>query len=213
MRYKDENGNPINGAFTNDLGELTEKTYLLKGRSYNSFVYPSITRKFSSPLINDYNLYFRDTCPGKTYDECITRVLENKKPMGFIHEDNDFVAMVQEPVDHIRALTGRKVYSESGIEVGYSITGTFGEAFDMDALKTDYSNFLIAADQEYLLDRVSEFISSLKGREISSFLTGYDYANPKSPEDFILTGLLLGYPIETTFSIIWNESGNNCHHL
>ena len=52
------------------------------------------------------------------------------------------------------------------------------------------------------IEKIEDFILSLKNIEITSYLTS-DYANPNTTKEIIITGLILGYPVETTVAILW----------
>ena len=177
-----------------------DKLYIQNGNLMRKYKYPRIEQVFTSPLVNDYNLHLCGgwSWSGVSNDECITRVLEYAKPMGYLHTDKDYPSMVEDRACVIKATSAND-------EIGYSITGTFGEVFDLDALATDYIHFFEALGNSELNNQIYNSIQTLKDLPISRFLGGYDYANPQDMYQLILTGLILGYPIETTFSIIWDE--------
>ena len=72
----------------------------------------------------------------------------------------------------------------------------------MDSLIKDYSAyFSLAGFSHDFLQDVIVYLNSLRYKSISDFFD-YDYANPETVTDLITTGLILGYPIETTASLI-----------
>ena len=60
-----------------------------------------------------------------------------------------------------------------------------------DALGIDLLNFDAVCEYAYM-----PMISLLDGT------AGFDYANPKNDAQYVITGLLLGYPLESTASCL-----------
>ena len=78
-------------------------------------------------------------------------------------------------------------------------TGAIQDYIDVDDVVSVYGRFGINLDDSHIY-RIKELCSV----EISSFAdnTRMDYGNPNSVAEWVATGLLLGYPIETTASIL-----------
>jgi hypothetical protein len=186
--------------------------------------YPIITRQFYSNLINYDNLHL---CGGwfltgtKIDDECVLRVLNHTKPMGIetylITEKekiNNIIAVIKNVLKYEknafiykeakRDLKGHACWHD----VKIAINKSFVELFDLQALVHDYLEYFCKAEllsrREFpweFLPQVERHILGFRNQRISAYLE-FDYANPKTALDLITTGLVLGYPIETTASLI-----------
>jgi len=79
--------------------------------------------------------------------------------------------------------------------------GTILDYIDMYDVFTAYERFGVILNKTY-----QNRIKKLCSIPINSFASEehMDYANPKSVAEWIVTGLLLGFPIETTVSILSN---------
>ncbi len=79
---------------------------------------------------------------------------------------------------------------------------TFVETFRLGELKVDYGNYF--SSDLYLDIDSSDIISELKDRRISEFMNPYtfDWSNATGLKDALITGLIFGYPVETTVACI-----------
>lgn len=209
---KDLSVDPLlrHGVYIRQYKNTTNKLFINDGHLMRLYKYPNIKRKFFSPKINDYNLHL---CGGWAFrgingEEAIIRVITNLKPMGF------FITTAVKKWEAIckkselpYIITPNHIPTEKHFNIGISCSGTFGDNFDLQNLAIDYvthANKVKTPLSAEKIEKIENFISSLKNTAIASYLTS-DYANPYSTEELIITGLILGYPIETTVSILWME--------
>ncbi len=196
------------GIYHEQYKKTVHKKVYIDDQLMRRYIYPRIETHFQSPMVNDYNLHLVGgwSFPGVKTEECLTRVLEGKKPAGFFGSFNkeqfeQGVALLDKvpdgfavsPVDH----------SGPAPHIGVSITKTFEEAFNLESLCVDYTAYAAATNNDGELEDILELFNVLKHQRVSDFLAGFDYANPDTLEKLIITGLILGYPIETTVSILW----------
>jgi hypothetical protein len=175
-----------------------------------SYKYPAIDTKFKSKLVNYENLHL---CGGWSFegfkqDDCIYRVLFGLKPMGALFkEDKEIIQRIVSGIDEEYLGIKYKIIKNAGCNKKYkellvAVDSTFDNLFDMNSLILDYTAYFSFANFPYtFIQGIVMYLISLKDKSLSDFFD-YDYANPESPLDLITTGLILGYPIETTASII-----------
>lgn len=209
-KYIDGHGNPITGIVIKDWfsdKRVYTKIIVNNGHVMRDYTYPHINRTFFSPMVNDDNLHL---CGGwqfhLNWSECLSRVVDGLKPMGFHIVDVDkkdlYLSYMTQNLDKVEYNVNDNLHIEGKIEIGVSVKGKFKDVFDMDSLLNDYIQYLGNFEPD-----LHTLISKLKNEEVSKYLTNFDYANPESIEDLIITGLILGYPIETTVSIILESYG------
>ncbi len=210
--HKDESGKPLHGIFKKDFKKTEHKMYINNGHLMITYKYPKVKREFSSPMLNDENMHlaggwnFESKSDDKTL---LNRVINKKKPSGFIvEEDISKIKEVQEKANKAgleTKINEEKRNDQTYYELGFTQKGTFGDHFDIDALVKDYEKYWNPHNKDFVLP-MDDFINTdqlkgLKDKKLSSFLS-FDYGKTdKSSEDNIITGLLLGYPIETTVAI------------
>jgi len=167
-----------------------------------------------------------------THELLLETVLANKKPIGFIvcykDEVDKFINRIKEVNNNIQDKNKQFIYHintmpawnkyvgpntfvlTERVELAVACPGKVKEYFDLDKLiksyelfHNKYKQFRKIKNDERLLDEEDVHdILELKEHYLSDFLTDWDYANPHTDFEVIKTGLLLGYPIESTFSII-----------
>lgn len=149
--------------------------------------------------------------------ECITRVVEGTKPSGSTNyrdanDANEIVASCKQNGLNARMQKGPYF----GYEADVCVKGNFGDHYDMDSIAGKYRQIVEGTirarpayreglgwylDEEYFED----VLNALETRDMWDYFKTCDWANPDSPKDLMATGLLLGYPIEATGSLIVNQ--------
>jgi hypothetical protein len=77
-------------------------------------------------------------------------------------------------------------------------TQKFSELFNLGDLEHDYLLYAPLSSHT----TIQKLIQKLAKQCISDYLN-FDYTNPDGEENLFITGLILGYPIETTASRLW----------
>lgn len=210
--YRDASGKRVGGLVRSTHRKNAVMMILNKGWNMRTYPYPRVRIPFTSPMVRWQNLYY---CGGfgvhgpndkdlSSDGDLIDAVIAKRKPIGFaLFESDQLQAQVEkvttaglpykvEPHDRLSGHTW----------LGVSQQTTLAETFDLLAWLESYSLMSSAAKTILLTKSDETAFWSLKDRPLSSWLTGWDYANPVTNRDLALTGLLLGYAIESTVSIM-----------
>ena len=78
-------------------------------------------------------------------------------------------------------------------KLGFCQKEKLKDLFDLSSLQKDYFNYL---------GYEAINLKKIEDKTLDECLASFDYDNPKNDEEFIITGLVFGYPIESTVSII-----------
>lgn len=176
---------------------------IASNRTLNTYRFNNIELNYDTKYMNYANV---NCCGGWIYDEnyLITAVQNNSKLYAGIH-------ITPEEFENL------KINNEKGIIYGkegdalenldkknYYICkeGKVSEYIDIEAVFSVYENLGISIPDEakkIILDMANEEIYTYSSENNKFKL---DYVNSRTLCDFIFTGMLLGYPIETTASII-----------
>jgi hypothetical protein len=90
--------------------------------------------------------------------------------------------------------------------------GTLGELFDLGAVVESYRVMMIAGNIERYVkpEKLASVIEDRLHREADKSLikifASYDWPNWGDPADIVLTGLILGYPLQSTYDRIFNAT-------
>lgn len=204
-KYRNSDGTVKHGVYLRKYKNTTDKLFINNGHLMRVYKYPNIDCKFSSPKINDYNLHL---CGGWAFrgvneKEVIERVIKGLKPMGiFVTTEVQKWESVCKKSGLPYLIAPNHFTTEDHFDIGISCKGTFDENFDLQNLIIDYMEYSDKVKISLPAEEIGAYILSLKDIQISSYLTS-DYANPNTDQELIVTGLILGYPIETTVSIMW----------
>jgi len=199
--HKGDNGIVFMRSDKGRVSKVSVKTEEAR-RAIKTYTFRNIpTDTFQSPYISWGNL---NCCGGWTFDEnyLLTAVQEDKKlcagiVMNSESEHREFLDDLDveyprfcPPVRH------NGPYSFYYIDV--TRKGCINDYIDMDAVRETYAVLGI----EFLnFDLINEYAS----KQMIHLLDGtvdFDYANPKNDEEYVITGLLLGYPLESTASLL-----------
>lgn len=171
---------------------------LIKNKDgYIIHIYKNIPRnlKFKHKAVNDYNQHL---CGGWHVFECpdfieTDRVVQGLKPVGISHTHST-EALMKKALEYtlkgfLVSYTRRRKGPFKGMyDITVSVTGKLKDYFDMDTLAEDYERNGLNG----------EIIRRYKNVNFAEFHYGkFDTCHPIE-----ITGLILGYPIENTISIL-----------
>jgi len=209
---KDFTGKRIGGLFRCIDDDYEYMMILNYGYDMRLYPYPKVNIPFKSPMVRWWNLFY---CGGFSIigpndedyskDKCILDAVINKeKPIGFAWLNED---KLQAGIDKVKAAglpysLEASHFGHKGKFLGVSQTTTFGETFNVGKWLFSYRLMSDACEIDLLDDDDEGFFWSLIDKHLSYWLNAWDYANPKSNRELALTGLLLGYPVESTVSIM-----------
>lgn len=175
------------------------------------YTYPDVELSISSSLLSWENL---NCCNGWAYDETylLTAVQEGKKPYAgctiSLRPPND-LAKAEARLEEIRAvlpdtcLAGKEmVMNENFFPFYICRRGCLHDLFNLEQVLEDYRRMGIVLSEQ---ERRTFF--GLGGVELSQFAAGEPmcYFRCASDAELITTGLLLGYPLESTASLLLEE--------
>ncbi len=227
--FKDESG-PFNGIFEKKEGGLTTKYLIKDGLIIDEWWYPTIEKTFFSKMVNDENLAFTTGYPNEV--DPFFQLVEGKKPMAtsdyeiaerdeaceFIHsllEEHELLPAIMKIPDKDIIIPPHKRFIGSTVFVGLH-KGKFSEMFDMNALANDYLSYLKASfkyideviqDTKFLDEITGWFMDYAPNQKMEEGLNrSLQYLAPMGAYDCIMFGLVMGYPIETTFSKFFLQS-------
>jgi len=169
-------------------------------RNKNGYVlmrYPNIPKnlKFKHKAVNDHNQHLCggwSVYPRVEFEE-IDRVEQGLKPVGISYTYN--LDLAKAKIENLiskgflATYTTRIFNNKEMYNVTASVTGTLGEFFDMDTLAADYKRCRLMNNE----------IIKYKNVNFSEFHND-NYDCDKHPLE--ITGLILGFPIENTISLI-----------
>lgn len=217
--FRDSQGYALSGFLLLE-SDLCMMLVVRDGNVTEEFCFPSLEEPlpFQSPLVRWRNLAYRggpgcilfhsDETALDTDTSLMEDVITGKKPMGFAFLPGHY------PIDElVHRATASKLpfivkrwYSNRHVEVAIAQRGTIAEVFgDLNPWIMSYRRLGKCFGQSVLSEEDEKDLLTRRlrpTRPLLDFLTDWDYANPKSASDFVLTGLLLGYPIESTFHLL-----------
>lgn len=163
----------------------------------HKFWYPKIERKFSHPAVNAENL----RANGRISDRAIVaRVVGGLKPVGFLDTED---RRVTRPVEE----AGGRVYAASYGLLSVTMGGRIGELFDLAALAADYRAWLVEEKAATTLRLVLRELRKLAPMDLRDFLDFRDVGCNVTPRGLARSGLVLGYPVESTVALLRRDLG------
>ena len=168
---------------------------------------------FSSPMVSSDNLMLSggeitNLTAAQEMNEIANRMIAMKKPLGQIVGSPTMVNRIRHKLaqyTHLILSPNKKGYAGKDIQFTVAQKGTLNQHFDMAALSDFYS--------DYGLDGVARHIQSTaqSGKRISDYLHDWDWQDkttkpPDRPWTGVQpweTGLILGFPIESTLSRVY----------
>lgn len=210
QKYRNKSGEALSGFYARLSRNNIEVMKIYGGRLFLKYRFPKPDNFFAHEMISWENLLF--TIGGARTTE-VKQVIARKKPMGFYTANKSNISST------IRLLKKNNIPHAMGkkwingpyelFEVGCCVNGKIGETFDLEEIAYFYEQLFSHDGLSIELIKEREEKRSIKERllelgdyKFTDFLSGWDYANPSGIFELIKTGLLLGYPIESTYACI-----------
>lgn len=219
-KYCNEQGRGLNGIYRREYKSYFETVFIRNGHIRCSYKYPKFEIPFKSPMVRWENLWhcggfiLRDANGNDINDDNIVQdVVTGLKPIGFVSGTmeninrwtnlaNEHDCIYSEPKEHsLPAFKGQ-------YEIGIANNCTVSEYFDIEALLRTYRNASEVLGFSLLKPFNEEIIRRMGKHRLSDYLQGWDYAYPINNVDYVKTGLLLGYAVESTIECVIRQ-GNN----
>jgi hypothetical protein len=163
--------------------------------------FPNIPNTLQSPFISWANL---NCCNGWKYDEkyLLTAVQDGKKLCAgttFNSESEATAYLVSQSAEY---LYFRRPVIRNGPIRWYNVDltrqGCIGDYIDIAAVRELYPALGI---ERLDFGKISELAAAPMLHLLDGTIP-FDYGNPKSAEEYVVTGLLLGYPLESTAALL-----------
>jgi hypothetical protein len=165
--------------------------------SLMTYRFDNIKKTYTSPYISWENL---NCCGGWAYDETYLHTA--------VHEGKKLCAGVNiKSADKIDTNDPKTNFYKNRYCLEIARKGCLKNYYDMDAILYIYGLHSVSDKYESLCHTNFMRLVKLFSTEMIELMKdhneyGFSYSSPASIEDLIITGLLLGYPIESTISII-----------
>lgn len=211
-KYQNDQGLGLSGFYRRDYKENHEMVVMSNGLSMCRYKYPrGINIPFQSPMVRWMNLTF---CGGYgvllengEYAGSDNRLLEavanGLKPIGFISVDKynleEMLEKVKQSGLHYEV---SKIWT-GDYEIGLANQGKVKDYFDLTKLISSYRLYSDRLGYDLLTSKEEESLLETNEIELAYFIKDFDYASSKKKDwEHVLTGLLLGFPIESTVALL-----------
>lgn len=188
QRYRDDKGQPLTGFIRRDYAATSAVTAVVIGRPHMVYRFPRSPAPPAHPMIRWRHLAM---CGG--YD-----MRDEERGRSYLAAD----APMREVVAGLKAGTVHADVSTdagAGFEIVADLIGhcaPLAELFDLPAIAGYYTNVTAQSAA------IAAALATMQRETPARALNRYDWANPKSAAELALTGLCLGYPLESTAALI-----------
>lgn len=207
----DDNGKVLNGFYSVENSKT--KTVILFHNGYKNITYkfPNIEIPFKSNMNRWENLFYVQNS-GKRYlikeDKymeygIVDDVLNEVKPVAFyINEDNIIDDLINKiPDDSCFSCNAERRNWQGRPELELINSKLISSMFNLNDLIVSYRLFSEKVKFDVLSNDEEQYILSLHDKRIIDVLN-WDVANPFGNLQYVLNGLFLGYPIESTIAVL-----------
>ncbi len=192
--YREVSGEDVTVTLTYQFPQEDEVTC-------KKIFFPVAAEKYQSPLLSWYNLICcsNNYGPIPVVDYMNTAVQNGKKIAATVYPNTveDYMQMI--------AQLGEEEYyccpyhpTEYKYMLYVSKKGTLADYFDYDALRSLYEECGVNLDWEKIKGYFVQELSYFANEDICDI----QLHNGACPEDLMITGLLFGYPVESTVALI-----------
>ena len=212
-RYRNEDGYGLYGFYRRDYKKTSEVIILNNGHSWCfKYKFPRVEIPFSSPMVRWDNLFFCGGYslekPDGTYADkkeyLVDAVIAGLKPIGFIIVREDESEQIINKIKKNGLKYAINPHHWNGYcEIGIANHGKIKDNFDIEAVIESYRLVSKGLGYNLLTNEDEVKLRKISTSNLSDFISGFDYGNcEKKVFEDVLTGLLLGYPIESTVSFL-----------
>jgi len=160
-------------------------TWRIKSTSKNRGLYKNGERMGSDDLLMD-------------------ALIKGLKPIGWIIvKKTEAEKYIKKTVDNGLKYSINPHFWNTHCEIGLANKGTLADCFNFYNLIQTYSLFSEALGYDIITEQDKEWLNNMFKLQLSDFICGFDYSSSSKHDcENILTGLLLGYPIESTVAFM-----------
>lgn len=182
-----------------------------RASTMGTYRFPRAEPTYSSPYLSWENLLY---CGGYSVDGnpyLQNVVQQEKKPYAgfgyFTHQYGTPKEQIEAELTQVKntlpdyCIIGQELFRRTDIANYYICRrGKISDYIDIDKVLTEYQNLHFPV---YKGEKKIRKYANIEMKEFSNPQSvSLDYANPRETEHYVITGLLLGYPIESTISVI-----------
>lgn len=172
-------------------------------KSLITYIFPNAPQNmFESPYISWDNL---NCCNGWSYNKnyLLTAVQAGKKLCANItfnsqQQRDSYIATLDKGYDYFAS---EVIGVQPWYNLEVSLKGCISDYIDLEKVERYYEDLLVAHPKKIDFDKVKT-MCSVKMIDLFNMGESYNVFNPTSREDYIVTGLLFGYPLESTSALI-----------
>jgi len=206
-KYKSREGYGLSGFYIEDLGKDLDILVLSNGHFCTHYKYPKVKIPFTSPMHRWDNLLFNKSYTAKlpngasfdSPDRMLTYVANRRKPLGFVYLSNSKTARHYIYEASKENIVHKKLNEYHGF--GLANKGQIEDLFDIDAVIKSYE--LLSEAAGYSCSIINPVrLKRLAHGSLEDFLNYNHLKDKKTKEEIVLNGLILGYPIESTFYFV-----------
>jgi hypothetical protein len=210
-KYLNEQGMGLSGFYRRDYKENHEMVVMSNGFSLCRYKYPrGINIPFQSPMLSwrnltfcgGYNILLENGDNAGSEMRLFEAVANGLKPIGFIIVNSNLEVIVESVKES--GLHNRISMNSSGYyEVAISNQGKVKDHFDLNKLICSYRLYSEKLGYDILQSEDEKKLMETNELELAFFLKDFEYANSQKQNwEHVLTGMLLGFPIESTVALI-----------
>ncbi|MBT2292685.1 hypothetical protein J7E73_26855 [Paenibacillus albidus] len=213
-KYRNEQGIGLSGFYRRDYKETSDMVVMGNGHSMLRYKYPKVSNiPFYSPMVRWHNLFF---CGGysirfpngertDTYDRLFDAIRTGLKPTGFWPLASQELKETLHKVNQTDLVwkVSDNSHPNFQYEIGVANKGKMKDHFNLNKVIESYQLFSKKLGYDLLSKKDEDIILCYEDVDLAWFLEGFDYGDPeKKNHDHVLTGLILGYPVESTVALL-----------
>lgn len=210
----DNEGLVANGFYYTIKDEYKYVYRINSGNIDLKYVFPNCLMPSLSKMINWRNLFFVDNFDMD--DLLVESVIKGLKPIGFVYYTKDKNNLLN-IFDHLSTTTnliltllGDWESADGQVYLGIANNCKLADLFDIDTVIDGYRNLSsmdgFSISQYFDIDYLHNLMNMNMGWFLES--ANWDHGNPTGFNDVIINGLLLGYPIESTYAYFFGGVEN-----
>ena len=212
-QFVDASETPLHGIYHGGQESTDHTLVFVHGTCVADYQYPRIDRAFSSPMVNDFNLHFVGRWQWPFENEgrsLVERIAGGLKPAGLIALPiEQGQALLQDASDANLATVFHDDDARGVRYLGFAIQARFEDVFDLGCIVADYAAYEQAAPflPRDLEETIESMLAHINNDTIISRVEPYLCINPADVAGIITSGLVFGYPIETTVAFLAGTIG------
>lgn len=203
--YLSDSGRPLSGYVERRYRHSVVRTLCSTGRHVRSYKYPRLPEAPEHRMVNFTNLLLCGGYSSSKYpNPCIADfVFAGTKPVGdmYFTEGSEDLRILLSRCDELGLQTiqqDTRYGPSTNKNVMFGVTADCGALFDLDNVIDYYQN----ATSRYSSGQIPTRLRGISGMSPVDALQAFDWSSPESDADLAVTGLCLGYALQSTVALI-----------